>query len=598
MDAVNSHNDSSIFGRRLTRVMLLRVLLVSFFLGATLLLNISSLADLSTAQNTIYLALIVLTYLATILYSIIIRLHRPTRRLAHAQIVFDLLVATSLVSITGGYHSSLFLFTLYLPIIAAAFLTSLRAALLIATTVTFITLVTTLMYLDVLPSPSFLELTPVGSSPRTLWLEAALNISFTYLLAWSSGQLARQLGQAQTEIARSKLDIKTLQALNEDILASLNSGLLTVDHAMQIIFFNRAAEDITGFTHEQVIGKQLDLLFPELSAMLISTPHAQERHELRYTPPGQGEESSMFLGFSISPLRDTQGESTGHIIIFQDLTQYKELESLAKRNEKLAAIGQLSAAIAHEIRNPLASISGSVEMLQALSNLSEDEHALMQIVLHEVERLNKLISEFLNYTRPRELALEPTPICALMRDTLQLFRHHSHSIRLTLEQHIALAEEPTPLLDTEAVRSVIWNLLINAAQAMTPREATNPRDTPDPLATLPSMSTPLPSPATEPPERDAPCVDVRLGYEPDPGRIIIEIEDNGPGIDEGSLEHIFEPFFTTKEAGTGLGLATAYRIIEAHRGEILITTPRRLHGACFRLSFPYTPSPISPAPEA
>lgn len=575
--------------------MLLRVLLVSFFLGATLLLNISSLSDLSTTQNTIYLALIILTYLATILYSIIIRIHRPTKRLAHAQIAFDLLIATALVSITGGYHSSLFLFTLYLPIIAAAFLTSLRAALLIATTVTLITLVTTLMYLGLLPSPAILDLTPVGSSPRTLWLEAALNISFTYLLAWSSGQLARQLGQAQTEIARSKLDIKTLQNLNEDILASLNSGLLTVDHSLKIIFFNRAAEDITGYSTDDVIDRQLDILFPELSSMLTTAPYAQERHEFRYTPPDQEEETSMFLGFSISPLRDTQGENTGHIIIFQDLTQYKELESLAKRNEKLAAIGQLSAAIAHEIRNPLASISGSVEMLQAISNLSEDEHALMEIVLHEVERLNKLISEFLNYTRPRELELEPTPIVMLLHDTLQLFRHHSHAIQLTFEKDDIFPEELAPLLDKEAIRSVIWNLLINAAQAMTfPHEA-SPRDTPDLLATLPSMSKPLSPPQGLAPTPGTPCVDVRLGYDPDVSQLIIEIEDHGPGIDESSLEHIFEPFFTTKQAGTGLGLATAYRIIEAHRGEILITSPRRLEGACFRLTLPCKPLPTAPS---
>ncbi len=551
---MHSSHYSSRIGRRLTGLTFLRVLLISFFLGATLLLDInaSRFAELPPLHHRLYMGLIVFTYVLTIIYALWIRLRTPSTMLAYVQIGFDLLITTTLVTFTGGFHSSPFLFTLYLPIIAAAILSTLRASITIATIVTIITIITALIYLGVIPSPEAMDTTLVGGSTRTILLEAGLNISFTYLLAWSAGQLAKQLGQAHTEIAQSKLDIRNLQTLNENILASLNSGLLTVDQSMTIIFFNRAAEQITGHHLNDIFGKKLESLFPELANTLTSETAFNERHELNFTPPG--EKTPLFLGFSISPLLDSDRQHTGHIIIFQDLSNYKRLEELAARNEKLAAIGQLSAAIAHEIRNPLASISGSVEMLQSISSLSEDEHALMNIVLNEVERLNKLISEFLDYTRPRPLNLEHTSITELFDETLLLFSHHSNAINVTFNK-----DDDLPLIpmDKEALKGVLWNLLVNAAQAM-----------------------------DELPEDEQ---QIHIHIELNDAQISIAVEDNGTGLAPADAQHMFEPFFTTKDTGTGLGLATAFRIMEAHKGEIMLTTPRQLRGACFMLSLPTKP---------
>lgn len=565
--------------------MLLRVILISVFLGLTLLVNTNTFADLSSTQNILYLGVIVLTYLITISYSLVIRWRGPSRGLANTQLVTDLLIAAILVAGSGGYHSSPFLFTLYLPVIAGAFVSELRTAIFLASGAAAITILTTLVYVGILPAP--LEaLTMSSPSPRQLLLEASLNISFTYLLAWSSGQLARQLGQAKTEIARSHLDIKNLQTLNEDILASLNSGLLTIDASFKIIFFNRAAEDITGLTLDSVFAKPLDAIFPSLAGALKSNPDPNSRHEFHYDHPHT--EHALFLGFSSSPLRDAHHARTGgFIIIFQDLSTFRELEILAKRNEKLAAIGQLSAAIAHEIRNPLASISGSVEMLQSIATLEEDEASLMDIILREVERLNTLISEFLNYSRPHTLMYEATNVIAMLEETLQLFRHHSRSILVSMDVDDGYASHVHPHIDREAVRSVVWNLLVNAAQAMNAPER-SALQIEEPVMDFP-LSSPISSATDEPTSPGDLLIDVRLHMSDD--LVHITIEDNGEGISQADSEHIFEPFFTTKESGTGLGLATAFRIIDEHGGQMTLQAPRRLQGASFELTIPKNLSP-------
>ena len=584
-------------GRRLTALMLLRVLLISLFLGATLLLREGSLATRPSAQTVFYLGVIVATYLITILYAVTLTWRGPSLHLAYAQLLGDFFIASALVVATGGFHSSPFLFTLYLPVIAAAFVATRRAALLMATLAALLTLLTAAVYIGWLPAPGDDLLSiEFNASRNQALLEAGLNISFTYLLALSSGQLARKLDRAEIEIAQNQLDLRALRTLNEDILASLNSGLLTIDASSRVIFLNRAAETITGLTLEESLSRHVDEIFPGLSQKLVGLEAQGARHELRYAPAGDQAEA-LFLGFSSSPLRDASGVETGSIIIFQDLSTYKELENKAQRNEKLAAIGQLAASIAHEIRNPLASISGSVEMLKALSSLSPDEDALMGIVLREVERLNTLISQFLEYSRPPRLKPKPTDLVALLKETLRLFGHHSRSVALSFDLDAYYPQSLRPEVDAEALQGVIWNVLINAAQAM----SETPEEQSEPALTLEEASLDAPLPdwpfehelSEEPFERTSP-IQVRCQVDCDRAQVLIEIEDDGPGIDDEAMKHIFEPFFTTKQQGTGLGLATAFRLIEAHRGELFVTPAKHLNGARFVIALPLATS--SPPP--
>jgi two-component system sensor histidine kinase PilS (NtrC family) len=296
-----------------------------------------------------------------------------------------------------------------------------------------------------------------------------------------------------------------------------------------------------------VLGELVSDALPGIATAIIDRPPHDTRQEARFI---RADGESVYLGFSTSNLLNADAEKVGRIVIFQDLSEIKEMEEQMRRSERLAAVGKLSAAIAHEIRNPLASISGSVEMLRAGAEMDEDDRVLMSIVLREVDRLNELISEFLEYSRPRKLHLSPQSLTPMIQSVLDLFHNRtSNRVDVNFEARPNLPEVE---LDSEVFQQVIWNLLNNAAEA------------------------------TE--SVDAPKVDVRLHSDDDD--VVLEIEDNGPGIDDENVDRVFQPFFTTKKTGTGLGLATIYRIVEEHAGTIAVEPHGGMGGACFRLVLP------------
>lgn len=578
-----THWNAKTLERRLKGLMFFRVLLVTSLFGAAIFANAQTVTALSTPRNILHLGMIISTYALTIAYALLLPRLDRLEPLAYFQIGTDLVLAILLVSTTGGLRTSAFLFTLYLPIIAAALLTQQKFAIGCACFVSLFILQSAATALGAFDTPHPLDVIITGPT-RAIITEASVNILFAFLLAWSSGELAKQLGEAKSDFEQSQADLLELQALNQNILASLNSGLLTLDQDDRIIFFNKAAEQISGLRSQHVLGSSLGELFPTLVDQLSATPSnsQQPRFEGPFVTPS-GEE--LYLGFSTSPLLDASGTHNGQIIIFQDLSLIKALREQAQRSEQMAAIGQLSAAIAHEIRNPLASISGSVEMLQMLATLSEDEDALMNIIIKEVERLNELISDFLDFSRPKQLHKEPTFLPDLVEETLQLFRHRSHDITLTYNALGARTKRPI-MLDREAIRVLMWNLLNNAADAMNSSPSQEP---PEMIPLAPSdfpLSSPLPSIDELSEELEASSKHIDVTLEAGDTHITLSVEDNGPGISDEIAKHIFEPFFTTKTTGTGLGLATSFRLIEDHGGILSIENPTRLQGARFVISLP------------
>jgi two-component system sensor histidine kinase PilS (NtrC family) len=245
--------------------------------------------------------------------------------------------------------------------------------------------------------------------------------------------------------------------------------------------------------------------------------------------------SKAMLGFTATLLKDDADIVRGIILTFQDITRLLEMEEQMRRQERLATVGSLAAGIAHEIRNPLASLSGSIQMLQGDLELQGDHKHLMDIVLRETDRLNNIVTEFLDYARPRSNQLEQISLASLVEETTTLFRN-SREFR---EDIIIVCDIPSAISitgDPQRLRQVFWNLLINAAQAMQNGGT----------ITIAAAS----------------------GTGRDAEEVTIRILDSGMGIASEHLEHIFDPFFTTKPAGTGLGLAIAYRIIEDHNGTI------------------------------
>ena len=565
---------------RLKGLMAFRVAAVTFLLGGMIAAGIAEGNDFSSTRHLALLSLIVVTYGLTIAYALLLEQRDDLHQLAYLQLTGDVATTSLLVLLTYGLDS-VFVFLFYINIISAAIVVGRRSAIIMAAIVSAFMIGLGLATVGGLSHPIF-QVHQEAPSARPLYFEVAVNCAAAFMVAFLAGDLSDRLGRTRLELEQRRLDLATLRNLTRNIVASLDSGLLTIDREGEIIFFNRAAATMTGLEPSSVVGQPLEDIFPGMAEVLVreqqSEPQAasvleignlsNDRFECEWTSP-DGE--TMFLGFSLSELRDGTDTPIGEIVVFQDLTEIKRLEAEKKRSERMAAIGELAASIAHEIRNPLASISGSVEMLQDVAQLDDSASNLMDIVLREVDRLDMLISEFLDYSRPSNLSSERVDLDELVEEVLELFEEGEQR-DLELDLHT----DGTPMtleVDREAIRQILWNLLNNALEAV--------------------------------PDDRTPRIRLELEslQENDRSLYRLSVEDNGSGVDPDEAERIFEPFFTTRDEGSGLGLATTHRLVEAHGGRIQLEEPDRLEGARLTLFFPESADAddlelLSPAEDA
>jgi two-component system sensor histidine kinase PilS (NtrC family) len=383
------------------------------------------------------------------------------------------------------------------------------------------------------------------------------------LVAILSSYLAEQVRSKEEELKRRIIDYRQLERLYKHIVQNVVSGLITVDGERRITSFNRMAEEITWRKFEEVYQEEIDSLFPGLSAWSRSVRGNSgegwnrlrlPRWETRFQ---RKDGASLILGFSISPLKDSSDREIGNILIFQDLTRLREMEEHLKRSDRLAAIGKMAAGIAHEIRNPLASISGSIEILKDEMGNAPQSQQLMGIVLREVNRLNSLIADFLLFARPVSPGKEKIHLNRLIEEILEMFTHSpdfNPQIRLETQFQGDLYIQGDP----HQIRQVFWNLFINAAQAM--------------------------------PGGGTLRVKLRRNFSSAPlfeGRSYgeVAVSDSGTGIGEEEMGKIFDPFFTTKERGTGLGLSIVHSVVETCGGKITVQSQVG-QGSTFRILFP------------
>jgi two-component system sensor histidine kinase PilS (NtrC family) len=356
-------------------------------------------------------------------------------------------------------------------------------------------------------------------------------------VSFLASRLGLQLAQAGVQLASEEQRSAALAAYSDDVIRCLSSGLVTIDSQGTIRTFNGAAAEITGVSGREATGQTLATVLPNLAELLGRAGVDGELRREVITHVRDGGE--RVLGVSGSPLTNPRGEHVGYIVNFQDLTDLRRMENQVKRGERLAAVGQMAAGVAHEIRNPLASISGSIELLKMTPTLDPDSTALMEIVLREVDRLNGLISEMLDYARPRErmpATLEPA---VLLEETLRVFSQDRTHSAVTCSLEIEASAKGLELsADPAQIRQVVWNLLRNAAESM--------------------------------PEGGPISVYLRVAEGADSRWAEIEVVDRGRGMTAAELDRLFEPFFTTKSRGTGLGLATVHRIVSEHGGEIVV----------------------------
>jgi two-component system sensor histidine kinase PilS (NtrC family) len=432
-------------------------------------------------------------------------------------------MVTLVVHVTGGIDSSLnFLYPL---VIVVACMLLPRAWGYLSAGLAFI-LFGSILELDYyLVIPSY-----TNSHPKLKALQVVIfvNLFAYFAIAYLAGLLMSKLRQVDVQLKDASGALKNLQALHENIVQSMSGGVITTGLDGRITLANRAAQQLLELSESQLHGRSVGDLFEDRLPHFGAT---RADAEVRYKTVSGFRKTFRVM---VSALNVTARGDLGFVYSFDDLTEIRRLEREVRMQDRLAAVGRLAAAIAHEIRNPLTSIAGSVSMLSDAPALNAEERHLLQIVTRESARLNDIITDFLAYSRGKQYRFERTDLVPLLEDTLTLLEHRliAENAGIQVERNFA-ASEARVLADGDKLKQVFWNFCENAVRAMKAKGGT--------------LKVSL----------------AERGQEWE-----ISFSDTGPGVNPQQTEKIFEPFQSNFEGGTGLGLAIVYQIIQAHEGKV------------------------------
>ncbi|MBW2003850.1 MAG: PAS domain-containing protein [Deltaproteobacteria bacterium] len=523
---------------RLQLLMFLRVGLVSLLLGVAIVIQVRETKTYFGEILNAHYILIASIYFLTFIYIVALKYIKNLFKFAYLQLFIDTIFITAIIYTTGGIES-IFSFLYLLNIITGATILYRYGGMIIAS-------FSTILYGAFLDLSYYGLINPIGSrfpyareyQSSEIFYMILVNVAAFYLVAFLSGFLSEQIRKSRTELKAKRKDIADLEMLKENIIQNISSGLVAIDNHSKIIVFNRGAERIFNIDSRDAVRKDIGDIIPHIMPYL-KVQNPQKFSQLSYK---RQDDQEINLLLNTSPLKEYDGTKKGTILVFQDTTRIREMEQEVKRMENLAMIGELAAGMAHEIRNPLASISGSIQVLN--DSLSKDEshinRRLMEIVFREVNRLDHLVNDFLQFARPQRIGIEEFELNQLIIDTLYLFQNsQSWSKHLDVDTKIV-----SPLKiksDPQQLKQVLWNIFLNASEAM-------------PKGGLISIS------ADKEMDFESSSESVEL--------VRIKIEDNGPGLDPKIAKDIFKPFATTRKDGSGLGLAIVKRLVEGLGGDV------------------------------
>ncbi|MFC1475208.1 nitrogen regulation protein NR(II) [Candidatus Zixiibacteriota bacterium] len=463
------------------------------------------------------------------------KLKNVTSILIGLQFLFELIIESSIIYSTGNINSP-FSVLFILTIISAALVYRLIGSLILAS-------LTSVAYAFIIwlglgwrddPELSMKALKTIFSTQDSVFYSIFLHILIFYLVAFISGYLSERLKERDKLLEVASQALKKAKLETDDILKHLNSGLLTIDANGYIIYFNRAAEKILGYREEDVKGMHCKDVFaermPDLSSSLLAGIRANIEHPRKEIAILNHDGGQVPLGLSTSILREIDHGMRGIIAIFSDLTEAKLLESKVRIADRLSAIGELSASIAHEIRNPLAAISGSVEVLKSDLDVSGENKRLMNLIIKESDRLTNLLNEFLTYAKIDRPKYQKVELLHIVSDVIEILHHHrsfSDNININIDSDESIIYV---VGDEGLIKQLLLNIAVNACEAFIAQKGS---------------------------------LIFRLVYKKDVGKIELYIQDDGPGIDPDLLKDIYNPFFSTKKEGTGLGLSIVQKICSA-----------------------------------
>lgn len=482
----------------------------------------------------------------TIVYFFILRLNKNYDWQVKIQFALDSLLITWLVWQTGDLSSPYI--TLYTILIAISSLFfgsrgTLFLSLICVFLFSLLSLLTTFKLIDSYGSVQ---------APSKIVQILAFNIVACLVI----GLLASRLSERQEsglKLRETEKTLVNLRALHERIIESIRSGLITTDLQGKIYTFNLAAEEITGYNSENMQGKNISVLLGnieqpiKISLEAVGKTEQPSRFETDILTP---EGFAVHIGYGISPLFAENGETSGLIITFQDLTEIRSMEESVRRKDRLAAVGRVAAGLAHEIRNPLGAMRGAIQVMQSQTPPGSTQASLMEIILRESDRLNKIITNFLTYARPRVSNFSEIDLREAINDTFTLLKHspeiqESHILKFELPSNpVNISADPTQL------KQIFWNLARNSIQSM------------------PNGGT----------------LGLKLNQMPH-NRVQIIFTDTGCGMPPEQVEQLFEPFSNSTTGGTGLGLSIVYQIVRDHNGTINVRSLEG-EGTTITIEFP------------
>ncbi len=524
--------------RRLRALIFVRALLVTVLLGSFYIFQIGYNNLLSPSVFSYFIAGL---YFLTIVYAVTLRWIKTTFLFvlfAYTQILIDVVSEVFLIYLTGGIESW-FPFILLLSIISASIVLNRRASYYAASLSSVLYgLIINLQFYNLLPG-----LTESVFTAKDYLYNVFAHILAFYLVAFLSGYLSERLRDVTQTLYERDSDLNNLRAVSRDIVESMPSGVFTADLNWGIITFNNSAQRITGRTSTEVIGKTPENIFPFLKDVNIRKSGKRIEGEMR------SKDRIIYIGIRFSTLKNSAGVPTGIIGIFQDLTELKAMEAEIEKKKKWAFIGELSALIAHELRNPLASLKSSVEMLREKKVSGQQADHLMDIALSEMDRLNGIVTDFLLYAKPRQLVKSSFDLHQSLGNVITLLLSSK-----TEKENVKISKDLKGKLfitgDSKQLQQVFWNLGVNAVEAVFSSG------------------------------------EVIISTEKKNNTLEIRFTDTGIGIGRENIDKIFYPFFTTKDNGTGLGLAIAQRITEEHGGKITVESRGAGTGTTFKVILP------------